>query len=149
MTVLPDCEYDFSLSASVVGRVGELLAEARLLELGHSVSRPSVDDGYDLVVDARLTIQVKTSKLAFPAGRSKPHLRFHVFSNPKQRRAADFFLFCGRNGRTETWWVVPGQYLLDSAAKGAISLYPGAKGRSEDFEQFREAWHLLLSVVTT
>jgi hypothetical protein len=137
---------DGGLTSSVVGRIAELQTEARLLGLGLQVARPSVDeDGYDLIVNCQMRVQVKSSKVQLiPAktGAGRRLYRFHVFASPRRKWGADMFVFYGHGDIQENWWIVPGEVLRGENAKGAISLYPGARGLSERFEPYRDAWHL-------
>lgn len=132
--------------SGVLGAVSEQLAVVRLLELGHKVARPVVDDdGVDLVVNYRVTVQVKSSRLA--EIRARKHLyRFHVFTNSTKRWYADVYLFhgTGDSGRERgLWWVVPGEALRAAGAKTSVSVDPDkATGWSGRLAPYLEAWDL-------
>lgn len=53
---------DAYLTARYRGVAAEYRLAAELLERGHEVAFPAMGHGYDLVVNARLRVQVKTSK---------------------------------------------------------------------------------------
>jgi hypothetical protein len=137
------------LSHSVLGRIAELKAEIRLLELGHKVARPGLDDdGVDLVVDHRLAVQVKsTGRCGAASSRASGSYEFEFrrplkdggrgLSVAERRRDVshiDFFLFYARD--IDAWWVVPGQ-MLSSVSRFRIT--PGARSDM----RWREAWDLL------
>jgi hypothetical protein len=134
-----------ALSFSTLGRIAELKAEVRLLELGHKVASPGVDeDGVDLVVDYRHAVQVKSSAGRVEDGRRwefefraprKDALR--AASNAERSRSlrADFVLCYARD--VDLWWVVPAADLRETF--GRIRITPGG---SLDL-RWREAWHLL------
>lgn len=130
-----------NLDNSTYGRIGELLAEIELLERGHEVARPSVDTGYDLVVDGRLRVQVKHArKSTVTTLNGKPYY-FNVFGNPRRRWNADVYVFCANRG--ETWWIVPGAVLRDLGVKEKCNLRSGATGLSAHLEPYIDAWHIL------
>lgn len=123
-----------------LGAVSEHLVIAKLLALGHRVAIPVVDDdGVDLVVDYRRTVQVKSS---MAANVHNGH-RFHVFTDPKNRWKADYFVFHGRGELPDTFWVVPGGVLREENVGQSVSLHPDKGGRSSRFARYIDAWHLL------
>lgn len=96
-----------------IGAASEHLAIARLLELGHRVAVPVVDDdGVDLIVNYRVTVQVKSSQL-HDRGDGFFCYRFWVTpergsEHPRTRDLhVDVFLLHGRE--TNEWWVVAGE----------------------------------------
>jgi hypothetical protein len=132
------------LSRTTTGRVAELLAEAKLLSLGHRVARESVDeDGVDLLVDRRVTVQVRSSLLQTVATSASGAHRFYVFKSGRGWRA-DFFVFYGYDEDIldGVWWVVPRSELHDIG--GALSILPhGTARKSLRFAAYLDAWDLL------
>lgn len=129
------------LSYSVLGRIAELKAEVRLLELGHKVARPGLDDdGVDLVVDHRLAVQVKsTGGLKGFDGSSARRWEFEFRTARKDgRRAAsngarsrgrshvDFLLLYGRDA--DVWWVVPTVEIPVGPRGSYLSGWPKRRG---------------------
>lgn len=133
------------LSSARVGRVGELRAEAKLLELGCTVAHPSIDNGVDLIVNGNLGVQVKSSQGSVRNG-STP---FYVFS-PKidlQESPADVFVFYGL--ADDIWWVIPRVMLLSFGRSinltPEVNPNPGGRGRpsrTHQLQMYRDAWHL-------
>jgi hypothetical protein len=115
------------LESNRIGRVAEHLAIARLLELGHKVAVPVVDDdGVDLVVDYSVKVQVKSSGFVAPDG----YLQVALANSRKVRYSADVFLFYNR--------LVGAFYVFPADAVGAgykMKLCP-------KHECWREAWHV-------
>lgn len=134
-------------ATSARGRIVELLAEVRLLVLGHRVARESVDDdGVDLILDRHLLLQVRSSQLHTVAASSlRPHRAF-IFKRGKNGGwRADFYLFCGYEQiDAGFWWIVPGEVLRERGVGSSLTLFAEAgSGRSVEFAPYREAWHLL------
>lgn len=139
------------LLTSAAGRACELLVAARLLELGHKVAVPIVDDdGIDLIVNYRTTVQVKSSRLVDVAPASlRGRYRYFVFKSIRWAWNADVFVFRGvEPGQRDAWWIVPSSVLRDTGVKGAISLLPpgtssGKFGKwSPAFAPYVDRWEL-------
>jgi hypothetical protein len=137
---------------NLLGGISELYAAAKLLELGHKVAVPIVDDdGVDLVVDYRIRVQVKSSKdrgssYSFSLQRS----HYTATGEMRARRGtfnADFFVCHART--VDAWWVVPRQWLVEARfgpKNTAFSLSTAARYRTKYNGlaiECREAWHLL------
>ena len=128
------------LSSGAIGAVSEHLVVARLLDLGRRVAIPVVDDdGVDLVVDYRTTVQVKSSVCG--AGET---YRF-AFTTRRPNRA-DVFVLHGRD--PEAWWIVPGDVIRSYGGAAAISIAlnpcaaPRRKHRFTECWEYRDAWHV-------
>lgn len=91
---------------AALGTAAEMLLAALLLERGHNVAVPLVDDdGVDLIVDYRTLVQVKTSGSRSEHGSLVVELR----NNSKVsslRPHIDVVAVFDREGRR--WWFVPG-----------------------------------------
>jgi hypothetical protein len=130
-----DAEATTAHAYQSLGIAAEYLAVARLLEAGHKVAIPVTDDdGVDLIVNYRTTVQVKSGAYRNPQGVLFVGMRSmrntERSRQPAIRNHIDIFLFYARD--TGEWWVVP-----RSAITSANGAYLGAR-----FDQWREAWSL-------
>lgn len=131
---------ELSPEAATIGTIGEAKAIAKLLELGHAVAIPVVDDGVDLVVDYRLRVQVKTCSKAMPPrpGVPLPYYGFSTAGGTKWRRGtrrltyADFVICHVLSD--ELWWVIPSAELRAAS----IQVTPGSR-----YHRYRDAWDVL------
>jgi hypothetical protein len=146
------------LNAFGRGKLSELRAILRLLDLGRKVAVPVVDDdGVDLVVDYRHRVQVKS------AGRASwPNGNTYTFAGGGTWYLADGtrkhgglalsepdFLLC-HAVPIDTWWVVPLPWLREvgfhAGSKLALSLRVSRKPLRPDLHRLSaeclEAWHL-------
>lgn len=125
-----------AVGSSAFGASAELRAAARLLELGHKVAIPVVDDdGVDLVVDYRLRAQVKTC-----LGLTSGQWTFELRPNQADRRAgksprrnADFYILFAAD--VAVWWIIPDSNISSRATR--IVIVPGERRDRE----WREAWN--------
>lgn len=134
------------------GCAAEHRAIAELLERGHQVAKPVVDnDGVDLVVDYRIKVQIKSSTYLRPPpppGERVPrralvgcegYVLFNLgrprnshTGDQKNRHADVFLLYDGRFSERQ-FYVVPATE-ISGAAKN-LQLSP-------KYQMFREAWHV-------
>jgi hypothetical protein len=126
----------------VLGAATELRATAELLERGFDVTRPVVDAGYDLLLDGRVRVQVKASRIRLNGAGGGTQ---YVFSF-KRGLAADFLVCRGVEG--DRWWIVPASVVPAGATSLSISPdppNPGGRGRPAkvDFREYLDAWELL------
>lgn len=130
-------------SAMMAGRAIEFKTIWKLLEQGHKIAVPVVDDhGIDLVVNYRTTVQVK--------GRSTRTNRnsysFNVGKQPTRGGAAgypaDVYIFHGV--QDEAWWVVPKAALAATGRhNGSVNICldsSGPRKRWNGLMQWRDAW---------
>jgi hypothetical protein len=126
------------LHASATGAVAELVAQGILIDRGHKVAVPVVDDdGVDLIVDYRTLVQVKTTGMVNGSG--VPYIHFK--RNSYRRRQDGTRVARGGEGipahvdvllilvRDIGWYVVP----RESAPASGVVFGPG-------MDQWREAW---------
>jgi hypothetical protein len=124
----------------ILGRATELRVMAELLERGFDVAVPAVDSGYDLLVDGRVTVQVKASRIRLNGSGGGTQ---YVFSF-KRGLSADFLVCRGVDG--SRWWIVPASVVTPGAVSLAISPDPPSRrGRpgKVDYEPYLNAWDLL------
>jgi len=135
-----------SLGNHHVGAISELQVACRLLELGHKLAKPLFDDdGVDLIANYRTTVQVKGSRNGTSTNGGP---KFHIFTT--KWKFADLFVFHGISIDTapDDFWIVPGRVVEDELSSQkrdtdcALALRRGARGRSERWEQYIDAWHL-------
>lgn len=121
------------IGSSAFGAKAVHLAIAELLRRGHRVAVPVVDDdGVDLVVDYRVTVQVKSASLrvARPVlGYSYPAFKWFLGT---KRRTADVFLLHAAGDERDRWFVVRGDVVR--MVKSTVTIYdgmspPGGSGR--------------------
>jgi hypothetical protein len=119
------------------GASSEMLVVSRLLLLGHRVALPVLDDdGVDLIVDHRTTVQVKSAAQVrhggylFCGGHGLPLLRSHV----------DVVVLHGREG--DHWWVVPTSVLRNAGVGKTVRIpIPGMDpSRQPRFAEWLDAW---------
>jgi hypothetical protein len=125
------------------GKLAEQLAIVELLERGHSVALPVVDDdGVDLVVNYRLRVQVKScQEKAWESVPGYPYRGFSWSVKPGRKNKADVFLFYGRLESGGRWFVVPVSILRDVAS--VVNLYVGSRrGLSAVLPQYENRWEL-------
>ena len=123
-------------SASI-GAIGEARLVAELLWRGHKVARPvSDDDGVDLVVNYRTTVQVKTcARPRKVHGKSQfPHYHFNL-SRPDRWLASHIDVIALHAVDAGYWWLLPRHVI--GTQKGIQ--VPVAAGKSFA-AQWREAW---------
>jgi len=94
------------LSASQIGKCGELLVQLKLLKLGIESSPLTTDAGIDLVAfsnhrKSAITIQVKANQKAKPAGGTG---RLHLDWYAEDDSAADIFAFVDLE-KDQVWLV--------------------------------------------
>lgn len=134
------------LGTAALGRVGELRAEALLLEMGLDVARPSIDRGVDLLAGG-VGVQVKAARLSERVNGA----RVYGFSCTATFAAspAEVFVFHGYDeGR---WWVVPRRVLCELGLRQTVNipsvLVPNAGGvgrpnRIHAVCVYEDAWHV-------
>ncbi len=118
---------------------------ARLLRSGHKVAVPVVDDdGVDLIVNYRTTVQVKMSGLfQVTQGPNPERYHYNIFKSPSKTWNADVFAFHGVGAEADTWWVIPAAVIRASGHKSAYNLRPpSAFDASPRFHEWIDAWHV-------
>lgn len=124
------------------GAYAELLLATRLLELGHRVARPIVDDdGVDLIVDYHLTVQVKSGRYRRADGALNVNLRA---ANSQDRRrygtralGAHVDVLAVLAADSGVWWHIPTSELT----AGAVGLCVSEAYRRGP-SLFRDAWEV-------
>jgi hypothetical protein len=115
----------------------ELRAIANLLELGHKVAVPVVDDdGVDLVIDYHLRANVKSCarllgdrwEFEFKATRKKVRVPIRV----------DFFFLYALD--VDAWWIIPASEI--QTKDGTIRRISIAPDGPRD-QTWRDAWHAI------
>lgn len=120
------------LAHSRFGRAAEFLAMAELLERGHKVAQPIVDDdGVDIVVNYGTRVQVKASSQT-----ENGHLVVSLRGWKGTRRDAryahvDVWMFFDRV--TRVFFVIPA---------GAMPPVTGRVTLTQKYHPWREAWHV-------
>lgn len=134
-----------AVESSAYGKIAELRAIDELIRRGHKVAIPVVDDdGVDLVVDYRTTVQVKTSHRRLME--TAPGYSYGAFSWGSGRNRefrADIYLLHAAGATGDRWWVVPADVLRGRCA-GQINMYLESKrGLSATLREFEDRWDLL------
>jgi PD-(D/E)XK endonuclease len=121
--------------AVALGKAAEMDAIGRLLRLGHRVAVPVCDDdGVDLVVDYRVTVQVKSTG-CFAGPHGYPMVSLQKGRRGQRSRGGSvvrshvdvFAVYAVDVG----WWVIPRE------AMPRTGLWLGPR-----YEQWREAWEI-------
>ena len=155
MTVAVDGEPSASAQSTLNGALSEQAAIDRLLRLGYKVAVPVIDDdGVDLVVNYRHTVQVKSTQHINRGGQS------WVFSAARAwYRGGSLYKYATKPGTAtffvchavpiDAWWVVPRQQLHEAGWPPAglgFSLVSDPVRRTKYAAlsaACRDAWHLL------
>lgn len=130
------------ISSSGFGKAAEYLAVAKLLSLGHRVAIPVVDDdGVDLVVNYRTTVQVKSSGRRVME--TMPGYSYRAFTwtklGKKGTARADVYLLHGEDDGSHRWWCVPADVMRSCG--GTLCLYEGSnRGLSGELHRYADAW---------
>ncbi len=126
------------IGAIELGMAGQLRVASELILRGHRPAITLVDKGVDLITEAGLRVQVKTSRLST--------YRRYVFSFANWHKTefhglanVDFVVCWGVT--TNEFWVFPAKVLTYRMLK----LIPGSQGQGRrwDHPQYKEAWDLL------
>lgn len=133
------------------GCVAEHRAIVALLERGHKVAVPVVDDdGVDLIVDYRLTVQVKSTSLAGPTWQFALGGGYYGADGIRAyRQPPDAHIALCFAETIQTWWVVPMRWLREAGLRSTtmgFSLAWPVRRRTQYAalsSTCREAWHLL------
>lgn len=128
-----------------IGRASEFEVIARLLRSGHKVAVPVVDDdGVDLVVNYRTTVQVKMSGVFQVAQGPNPEkYQYNIFKSPSKTWNADVFIFHGVGPLGDTWWVIPAGVLADYGHSSSQSLRPPTVANpTPRWHEWIDAWHV-------
>lgn len=140
------------VSSSAVGAISEHLAIAKLLESGHRVAIPVVDDdGVDMVVNYGVTVQIKAksrpvanSVYAFSLDRSR--YRADGSRRPNDRKLTTAEVLICHGVEHGAWWVIPVEWLRatgwDAQHSGfSLSLDPRHKSKYADLSRTcRDRW---------
>ncbi len=136
-------------SLSTQGQVSEILCAAKLLELGHRVAVPIVDDdGVDLVVNYRTTVQVKSSGLhdLFSGKSQEGRYYFFVFGGLAEAWHADVLILRGVTAARDFWWVLPRDVVPRGRGKRSYSVAPPGFARRAGFSTlvapFLDKWEV-------
>lgn len=150
---------DFGPTTTLRGALSEMRAIQVLLERGFKVAIPVVDDdGVDMVVNYRRTVQVKSSARMGHAGRFPSwHFGFTASWNYRkdgsrsyrpQSATADFWV-C-HAVPVDAWWIVPREALLETGFRvkpgSAFSLSTEPTNQRKYgalSARCRDAWELL------
>lgn len=116
------------------GHIAEQWAIAECLERGFHVAVPVVDDdGVDLIVNYRNTVQVKSTMA--PCWERENRLIWRMNKNPHVRhRNADYFALCWFEARR--WWIFPRDVIMRNTRLLTVTI----DGRHRAYEN---AWDLL------
>lgn len=126
------------------GHWAELCFMSKAAELGFQLAKPLGDTApYDVVIDlgARfISVQIKST--FFQASNLKPGnfvaSLFHAHGPKRRYQQADFDYLAVYCIPKDIWYIIPSEA---AALKHAIRTCPGDK--LNQWEQYREAWHLL------
>lgn len=124
-----------------LGEDGELGFLVRAVEKGLKVAIPMKTERYDFIVDAggRLSrVQVKTTQ-----GGRYGHTK-HTITLSSQKgvyTAGQIDFVAAFITPLKLWYIIPASKI---DGKHGLSLYPDAQRGLSTYEQYREAWHLLL-----
>lgn len=156
----PQPEPQVSRGPSALGGAAQFRAASELLERGHRVAVPIVDDdGVDLVVDYHWRVQVKSANRVLKGTVSSFAFQLHHSGGARRRAgdervrgrrhpmfAADFFVCYARP--IGAWWIVPRDWLLQAGfteRNSAFSLTADPQNRTQYAwlsVEARDAWHL-------
>lgn len=147
-------------NTTLIGAISEHAAITRLLSFGHKVAVPVVDDdGVDLIVNYRHTVNVKSARR--PHRQSAGYSNTYVFNlttweyrreairnvegRARQIKRRSFetvrFLIC-HGVADDAWWIVPVAQLPSSRLL-SLSMAPVHAPKSGELSlKYRDAWHL-------
>jgi hypothetical protein len=137
------------------GCISEHLAIVELLKRGHKVAVPVVDDeGIDLVVDYRTTVQVKSANNPQRSGQgnawvfSLGGVKWKANGAKNYRRPLEAQVHMFHAVTADAWWIVPTQWLLEaglgeSTMGISLTLNPGRSKYASLSRTCRDAWDLL------
>ena len=125
-----------------IGEAGEAAFLYKATRLGFSVSKPFGDsDPYDFIVDngrRLLKLQVKTSGFRFTGG-FQCSVRHGYKEEPYRKRDFDFLALWIQP--LDIWYVIPVEEIFEHYN---VCVYPQTRSSTGRYEQYRDAWHLLL-----
>ena len=133
------------VSSSAHGKIAEHLAIVELTRRGHRIALPVTDDdGVDLIVDYRTTVQVKNANrtVARPNGYEYTG---YTWSNNRARWNADVFLLHAYEDSSSRWWVVPTSVLVELGAKSSLNLRNGSRGIGGAIAAHEDRWDIFRS----
>ena len=126
------------------GELIELAFTFKAASLGFSIARPYGDSNrYDLILDSGkrlLRIQVKSTIRVYRGGYS-----VHATGSPKREfpayTAEEIDFLVAYINPLDIWYIVP---VVAFTPRTSLQLYPnGCRTNAGQYEQYREAWHLL------
>jgi hypothetical protein len=134
------------ITTSCVGALAEYLAIVRLLELGHKVARPVVDDdGVDLWVGYSPMIKVQVKSANFRDSYGCLRLPIRNGNSPRMREHIDVLMVFARD--SGSWWIIPMDFLKSTGGiPSSLCLSehaPAVPRRGDDrhlFSEWFEAW---------
>lgn len=123
---------DPRLDSTAYGALSELWLQRELLARGHKLAVPLVDDdGVDLVVDYRLTVQVKSRRVQQLETRPGYVYDAVVFKAPGR---ADVLALTA----ADRWWFIPRSEVPNRS--GFSLLLDATRGRAARFQEYEDAW---------
>jgi PD-(D/E)XK endonuclease len=128
---------------SALGHAAEQVLIARLIQMGHRVAVPVVDDdGVDMIVNYDLKIQVKSSGSRSPAGMLLVCLNGRRFRERGDRGFlrphVDIVAVHARD--TQAWWFLPRNGIIGARQNIALSEYGRHSTWHEAWEVFAPGW---------
>ena len=133
------------------GCISEHLAIAELLQRGHTVAVPVVDDeGIDLIVDYRTTVQVKSGSQQGVGNSwnfSIGHSKYKANGARHYRRCLEAQVFIFHAVPIAAWWIIPTRWILEAGIGECIGISltasPGKTKYGNLSRTCRDAWDLL------
>lgn len=136
------------LEATTIGALAEAKAIVELVKRGHSVARPVVDNGIDLLVyrpgGRVLTVQVKSTARGrlLKTGSRNPSYTFTLHTGGGgARQLADVWLFHAHD--ENLWWVVPDAELIAPSKSVCIAATRDARGRRSALAAWLGCWSVI------
>lgn len=128
------------LSSSAYGALAEHMAVTELLRRGFKVARPVVDDdGVDLIVDYRITVQVKNSYRRAQIRNGRSYTGWSWGSKGTWQEAQVFILH-GSSGSGSRWWIVPRGAFRSGRT---LTVYEGMqRGVQQHLAAFEDCWEV-------
>ncbi len=130
------------------GEMAELVFVLKAISLGFPVSKPYGDsEPYDLIIeDHRRLVRIQV-KSAFSTRRRGYSIGLFHRHGTAQYLPDEVDFIAAYVGPQDAWYIIPVDRIIGHAA---IRLYPRGTSRrgGAEYEQYREAWHLLRSGAT-
>ena len=129
---------------------GELVAKAMLEHRGYVAERYGGTNGFDIIVNNKVTVDVKAALLSGPGGRRGYGWQFNLHRNKRRYVEMIVLCLCFNSPRDEgpiTFFVIPGEDARDLQKISISSRDP--RTYSGKWMQHRESWQALDMVLRT